>query len=236
MICKLHSYIETVANCTSAWILIILTLFRVVSIWKPHKAKLMCTSKKAIILVVAAFTTHVISFLYIPLKWYEWVVVKRRGISISMCEVSESLSHTQHNAMQWYIFIAASFVPFSCLLLGNIYIIVKVTCTKFKQQESTSTNSIEKQKERDHAMTATLILISLLFLVSTSPYLIIKLFEFRGASFLVGKSRIFLAKYKIWRSVALLFHYVNNVANIFCYWISGSLFRRELKALLLCRK
>ncbi len=235
-ICKLHTYIETVANCTSAWILIILTLFRAVSIWMPHKAKLMCTPGKAIFLAVLSFITHALSFLYIPLKWYEWKVVKHRGVLVTLCEVKENLSYTEFNTMQWYIFIAASFLPFSCLLLGNIYIIVKVTCTKFQRQESNINTSMDKQLQRDHAMMVTLILISLLFLITTSPYLIIKLFEFRGAKFLEGKSRLFLAKYKIWRSVAFLFHYVNNVANIFCYWISGTLFRKELKAMLLCKK
>ncbi len=232
--CKLQYYFETVMICTGAWILVIITLFRAVSIWKPHKAKLICTSRKAIALVVSSFIIHIICLLYIPLKFYSWMVVERRGVLVSTCRKNENLSYNEHNAMRWYIVIASSFLPFLCLILGNVYIIAKVTRAKFKRQQASTQISINRRPKRDHSMTVTLILISLLFLITTSPFMILKLFEFGGA-FLGKRDRIFISKYRIWRSAALLFNYVNNVANIFCYWISGTLFRKELKALL-CNK
>ncbi len=238
IMCKLHSYGETVLNCTSAWILIIITLFRAVSIWKPHKAKLICTPTRAIVLVVMALVMHVTCFLYIPLKWLEWVVrSKVRGISGTRCFANVNVSYGQYHAMQWYQYIAASFMPFLCLIVGNIYIIAKVTFRKIQRQELTpSISDTNRQTQRDHSMTVILILISLLFLITTSPFLITKLFELKTAGFLKGKSQIYLARYMIWRSTALMFNYVNNIANVFCYWASGELFRKELKAMLQCTK
>ena len=236
VICKLHYYIATVANCTSAWILVIITTFRAISIWKPHKAKIICTSKRAILLVIISFMIHVISFLHIPLKWHIWGMVRQRGVITLGCQKpDENLSDLEHDVMRWFMLIAASLFPFLGLIFGNTYIIIKVTLAKFKRQNSNTRNSIHRQNQRDHSMTLSLITITVLFLITTFPFLFLKLFEFRGITLLAGETAISLAKYKVWRSVALIFNYVNNVANIFCYWISGSLFRKELKALL-CNK
>ncbi len=235
--CKLQSYTETVVNCTSAWILIIITLFRAISIWKPHKAKLICTPKRAIILVILVLIMHFTSFLYIPLKWHNWVVRKLRGISVTRCVAYDNISYSEYHAMQWYQYIAASFVPFSCLVIGNIYIIVKVSLRKIKRHElGPNVSGNNNQAQRDHSLTVILILISLLFLITTSPFLITKLFELKKSGFLEGKSAIYLARYMLWRSTALMFNYVNNTANVFCYWASGRLFRKELKAMLQCSK
>ncbi|KAH3709262.1 hypothetical protein DPMN_068724 [Dreissena polymorpha] len=51
--CKIHTWLVYSSLDFSAWILIILTLERVICSWLPHRAKTVCTKKTAVSILIA---------------------------------------------------------------------------------------------------------------------------------------------------------------------------------------
>ena len=78
-------------------------------------------------------------------------------------------------------------------------------------------------------MTAMLISISVLFLVTQTPYIITNLIERRLNYDDITPEHV--AGFYLLETFTRLLKFVNNVANFFCYCISGKRFKSELVAM-----
>ena len=78
-----------------------------------------------------------------------------------------------------------------------------------------------------HSMTPMLISISILFLITQPPYRYIMYRIISDGDHSVD----FMAKWSLLHSFCRFLNFVNNVANFFCYCISGKKFKSELVAM-----
>jgi len=106
-------------------------------------------------------------------------------------------------------------------------------------QEHTAVNGISrtdrhmsqassKARKRIPSLTAMLLTINCVFLITTSPI----------QAFLIGEEYWFakrtmndIAKYKLWWSIVNMLQYLNNAIHFFLYCLTGPRFRDELKAM-----
>ena len=69
-LCKTYRYISAVFNYTTVYYLIIFTIFRVISVYLPHKNNVYCTRRRSIIAVTATFTIMcLINLDYLPIQY-----------------------------------------------------------------------------------------------------------------------------------------------------------------------
>ena len=55
-LCKSYRYIYAVLNYVAVYCLVVFTIFRVIIVYLPHKSKIYCSRKRALIALVATFT------------------------------------------------------------------------------------------------------------------------------------------------------------------------------------
>ena len=115
-------------------------------------------------------------------------------------------------------------IPFSALIVGNSMIICKIHKLNRKRQEMTQTAN--QSADDSQSMTAMLISISLLFLATQTPFLITN-YIYRRLDYSTLSSEYEYGYYLL-ETFTRLLKFVNNVANFFCYCISGKRFKSEL--------
>ena len=91
---------------------------------------------------------------------------------------------------------------------------------------TTFSNQGISSSDDGHGMTAMLISISILFLITQTPYLITNNMYFRIVD--GDYSADYLARFYLIETCCRILVYVNNIANFFCYCVAGKKFRSEL--------
>ena len=130
---------------------------------------------------------------------------------------------------QYFLLCIRSVIPFSILIIGNSMIIFKINKFNDKRKEMTTTTNHGNHgasAEDSQFLTPMLISISILFLITQTPYLISNNIMYRIN--VEDRSEDYMAKLYLVESFCRFLTFVNNVANFFCYCISGKKFKSEL--------
>ena len=126
---------------------------------------------------------------------------------------------------QWVLLVTMSIIPFIILISGNSKIIYKMI--KYKVQRVQM--SVETKSKEAESMTAMLINISLLFLVTQVPAIVVAMVKRRIRD--VPRSEEFLIRFYVVDGICKLLKWVNHAVNFVCYCIAGRRFREELVAM-----
>ncbi|WAQ94462.1 CCKAR-like protein, partial [Mya arenaria] len=118
-LCKLLPYVTFVLPCVSAWILVAVSMDRMLRVCAPLKMNVLSKPKHAI-LVVAAVTVTV-SAIFLPL--IPGCVLERFG-NISTCHLHKSIITAKALSDLSMAFLFAA--PFLIMLINNSIILVKV--------------------------------------------------------------------------------------------------------------
>ena len=122
----------------------------------------------------------------------------------------------------WIMLVFMSLVPFILLKIGNSMIIYKI----FIYKRARNRMSGENNSHDSQSMMAMLISISLLYVITQTPSMIIVIFKetFKNAS----DTLEYKYTYNIIQSLSRYLKWGNHAVNFFCYCISGKKFRNEL--------
>ena len=230
--CKIHIWLVYSSLDFSAWILIAVTLERVISTWCPHSAKTKCSRKYATILLVA------ILFLCLGLNSHLLFgmvdKVSEDGKSIKKCStVDENYSAFFNLTWPWIDLCVFCLIPFSVIVVGNACILFKVIQSRKKARPRVqpSVRSLHNNNQSHHnhsSMTAMLFTLNIVFLFTTSP---ISIYNVGYPIWLEGASQETKASLEFWWAVVNMLMYTNNSLNFLLYCLSGSRFRQEVKIL-----
>ena len=226
VICKTNRYLKSVLSYVANWLIIIFTIFRVIAVYWPHKANIYCTRKRA---YMAVFLTYVLSVLVNldSLIFIEHIPkYDRAGRFMFNHGWFEGSRHTYYRFYnQWILLVTMSIVPFIILISGNLMIIYKMIKYKIQRKHmSVETNSTDAE-----SMTAMLISISLLFLVTQVPAIVVGIVRKRTQD--VPRSEEFLVRFYLIDGICKLLKWVNHALNFVCYCIAGRRFREEMVAM-----
>ena len=226
VLCQLYNFLNTSSVCIANWLIIVFTVFRLISVYMPHKANIHCSKKRAYLAILCTVFMPCVYFSY-------WLyTVEYKEVNDEMygyygdCFVRKDHVVFFRDFQIWFVLLFLSVLPFIILIICNCLIIYKLRqANELRQSMNSSATS-----EESNSMTAMLLSISVLFLVTQTPHFVTTLIEtYMNYD---NYTMEYIVSYYIIEAVTKLLTYVNNVANFFCYCISGKQFRNELALIL----
>ena len=217
IICKLHHYLRSVCGYYANWLIIVFTVFRVIVVYLPHKANVYCTRRRAFIAVVVTLVVSCIVNLDSILH-----------VQYSQSNIGKKCSRDKYYKVytQWVMLLIMSIIPFVVLVAGNVLIIYKIVTYSIKRKRMSN----DVKSNDSQSMTAMLISISVLFLVTQVPAIVITIFKQNLD--LGNATKEYIHGFAVTETVFRLLKWSNHGMNFVCYCISGERFRQELFAML----
>ena len=232
--CKIHIWMVYSSLDSSAWIVMAVTLDRVIAAWFPHSVGTKCSSKHAsalitaILIFVLGLNAHLL---------YGMVQTSGEEMEQICAAIDDKYGFFFHSVWPWVDFSAYCFIPFLVIVIGNCLIIFKV----LKSQRRTTSRHIPSIQMSDNipahrtgrkqsSMTAMLMTLNTVFLFTTSPVSIYSI----GYPYWHTGSQKATALMELWWAIVNMLMYINNSLNFLLYCLSGSMFRKEAKRIF-CR-
>ena len=224
-LCKTVRYCIGVFNYIAVYYLVTFTVFRVITVYSPHKINVYCTRRRAFIAVTVTFIIMcLINLEYIHIQY---IHDEDSDASDIICWFVGSWADFHNYYTEYVSLVVRIIIPFSVLIVGNSIIIYKIIQSNAQRLEMTQT--VKQNTDDSQSMTAMLISISILFLVKQTPYIITNHIGFRLNY--DSLSPEYEHGFYLLQTFTRLLKFVNNVANFFCYCISGKRFKFELVAM-----
>jgi len=216
--CKIFNYFYYTVSTFTVWILVIVTIERLVAVTQPHQNQIMFTRKCVCILLMGALLG--ISLLNLP-YWY-WIKAKTTfyyGLKDGRVYI-DAYCNTTPIYMFWIDSSVRVVIPFIIMLISNITIIVTIY-NAHKNRHFMAPSSIKSRKQLKY-VTVLLLSVTFLHLVLTIPALISLLVHL-----IYGQENI-----NLWYTVVWCFVYVDQSINFLVYSISWSKVRRTFLSMI----
>ncbi|KAK2150062.1 hypothetical protein LSH36_425g00023 [Paralvinella palmiformis] len=228
--CKVHVFLTYFLPQLSAWSLVLLTFERFVSVKWPMKAKQilnrsrMITAWTIMILTLTIINSHFFitqSLEQIDIKDYE-----DNTETLVLCSSVKAI-YFVNVIWPWLDLVMLSIIPTMSILTFNITLSLEII------QAHRRRVSQMRVKETDESLsiTAMLIGISVLFLVTTIPVSVYFIWIQYNSDDTYKQLFTTLTAY----SITNIIYYLNSSVNFLVYCISGSKFRNALVAIFRCR-
>ena len=227
--CKSYGYVRAIVDYVGGYLVVVFTIFRVICVYLPHKNSVYCTRRRAYIAVMATVCVIGVIHLDCVINVQYYPLYDENVFLYMNCWYVGTGLKIFVDYYQYFLLCIRSVIPFSILIIGNSMIIFKINKFKAKRKAKTTSHGNRSSSEDSESMTLMLISISILFLITQTPYLITNNIMYRIN--VDNHSEDYMAKYYLFETFCRFLTFVNNVANFFCYCISGKKFKSELVAM-----
>ena len=232
--CKIHIFLVYFSLQYSSWLLVAVTCERFVGVWLPHRVKQGCTQFSAVVVIsvlgVCLITLNAHWFYGVGRSTYaEGNVTLQTNCDSIFDHYDTFLVYT----WPWIDLCVFSLVPLTILVVGNLAILIRVFISKYKTRVQIAPANPQSKNPRDdktRQLTIMLSTLNLVFFVCTTPVSIYLIIEPYLMTHMTSDEDI--AVLYLWWAVVNCFMYLNNSINFILYFLSGSRFRDEVKALL----
>ncbi len=228
-LCEWHDVFHGTPQVAGSLVLVVITLFRILSISSPHKAQVWCTVRNARIAICLCVFFGIIATVPGPFITWSFETLEYNYYGYIFYYTWCVYLGKYKTFMFWWTILFCVYMPFACIFLGNIFIIKHLYASK-KLRRGLVQNQTSETSNKERSMSVILIAISFVFLISMMPYFL--MLQVGETVINIGKkSKEYQAVFYLSQHVLYFLTYVNNVANIVCYALVGSTFKSELKAL-----
>ena len=224
--CKSYGYVRAIVDYVGGYLVVVFTIFRVISVYLPHKNSVYCTRRRAYIAVMATICIISIIHLDYVINVQYYPMYEENVFLFMNCWYVGTGLKIFVDYYQYFLLCIRSVIPFTILIVSNSMIIFKINKFKAKRKAMTTSHGNYGSAEDSDSMTPMLISISILFLITQTPYLITNNIIYRMN--VDDHSEDYMAKIYLFDTFCRFLTFVNNVANFFCYCISGKKFKSEL--------
>ncbi len=230
--CKIHFFFTYFLKQLSPWTLVLMTLERLTSVISPLKAREICSRRRMItawfVIVAGLFALN--SYAFKILGEVVRPVVKGGVVVLEKaCFYSRENFYFARFILPWLDMVFGSIAPAIVIFASNIVIVYKVVRASRNRSEQMSAKGGD---DTTQSLTAMLISISIVFLVTTIPATI----YIAGLPLWPYTTRREKYRRNVAYTAVILTYYFNNCLNFFLYCLTGSEFRRALVAVLCCRE
>ncbi|XP_025104655.1 probable G-protein coupled receptor 139 [Pomacea canaliculata] len=225
-ICKLIPFFTYSCGTGSTWLIVAMTMQRLMSVVWPHHKSFSCTERK-VGLVIAMIATIQIGFNVSKIISYELI----NGV----CDiVNEELWYYDQVIYPWIDVVITTLIPFAVLVIGNSVLLWTVIQSVKVARVMTSGrgDQVNTRRKKASTLTVTLITVSMVFLLLTMPmntYFLIVNDISNEETIIQWASRSFAF------AILDLAWFSHSAINFYIYCLTGSKFRNELKSLF-CRR
>ena len=218
--CKFSTYLRFLLADLPVWVLVLVSIERVIGVTVPHRARLLITKKR---------TIGALIFLYIFLMCYNIPMYISPGsevstvgnVTIYKCKTTQEYRNLAYHVIPWMDLVIYALLPLLLMLVSSIIIITIVVRRKKMLGAARSKSS------DTNALTITLLTVCFVFMLLTLPHALYSLLiDPLWPSY---RTKI---DFYAWRFLAGFLRYVNNAINFFLYCLSGQPFRKEFLKLL----
>ncbi|XP_052809427.1 delta-type opioid receptor-like isoform X2 [Mya arenaria] len=219
LLCKLFSFVTPALACLSAWILVALSIERMLRVCAPLKMNVLSKPKHAIFAVAAVTVT--VSAIFLPL--ISGSSLEKFG-NMSIClYIDESIFTPEAFTALDMTFLFAA--PFLIMLINNSIILVKVAgCVERycgKSRESNTVRNSPRHQRMLKTITRRVILLCVTYMTCNAPLMILNA---------IGSSTNYDQLSPLFHNLNFMFHillYLNNSINFLLYCLIGSSFRND---------
>ena len=225
--CKIHTWLVYSSLDFSAWLLIAVTLERIIAVWFPYVLKTKCNRQNGSILIIGiliavlGLNSHLL---------YGMVFIRTDGKTETCGYIDANYKRFMDTAWSWIDLCAFCLIPFSFIVIGNCLILLKVAKSHRKSRTKQIPGKYKtSQKSKDNqqsSMTAILVTLNTVFLLTTLP---VSVYNIGHAHWSTTDDPKVLARLDLWWAVVNMLMYTNNAVNFLLYSLSGSQFRQEAK-------
>lgn len=211
--CRLLRWLGYSVGMLSAWLLASLTVHRAVSGAMPHRVRVRCSRKHALV------TVGVLAGVAFAVNVYTLFTLAVRGEE--GCSFSAHFQKNVQPTLGWLEMLLYSLLPALVIVCSNCLLLHRLTRSGRRVSWQTKTHLADRRILS--RVTLTLIVVSVAFLVLTLPL---------GVLQVPGQSDPELFKndaFRFWYSLTGMLWYTNSAVNFYLYLLTGSKFRRELR-------
>ena len=228
VVCKSLTFLLNVGVASSAWILVAMTIQRAVSVAWPHRVSVLCTRRRSwwTILTIVVFF-----FLAYSHMLYGVGIVPSAGYACIM--TSQSYALFMLNVWVNIDMFLFSLLPFACLFLSNSVLILKLRrSVKDAGDQLTTTDTQQASREKNaNSVTLTAIVVSVVFIVLTSPQAIYNTFSFKNTNTETGDVDDLALRFFLQKTFNMI-GYFNYSVNFYLYCLTGEKFRKEFRKIM----
>ena len=235
-VCKFHIWATYWVTYCASWLLVAVTVERCVSVWFPHKVKLIFTKRRTYIIIATVIVVMVLlSAHYVFGRGFN-IGSENNMTVVYLCDnISKMYGEFEMKVWPWIDYTIYSVIPSTILILCNISIIHKVMSSSRNALRSGNDNtaqnrSVSSRKSQASSLTAMLLLTSTTYVICTTPFCIFAIY-----SNAFGSELDYAVDDLIWALVNML-QFTNNCINFILYCVSGKRFRDELRGLCFRKK
>ena len=234
--CKIQIFLTYFGAQFSSWLLVAVTIERAVSVIFPHKVKLACTTMKAGVTVLTIFVCIFGLNAHFFYGYGQTYVPMASGSRYRCVPIYDNYKNFRDDILPWIDFSVTFLVPFVLLSTSNILIIFKLKRNTQRRKKM----SISRNEKEGRSVTIMLIVLCVVFFICLTPvsiYLILQPYIKENARKLPFEAMIRQLEYQLfWHALTNCFSYINACTNFIFYFLSGSRFRAEVRALFTCKK
>ena len=219
--CAAWIYVNHSSSYVSSWVLVAMTYERLTVILIPHRAKVICTRRRAMMYVTA------VTFGSLAAASVVWFTFGAKTSVVKPCYIQSMYGTAAELAVATVDICLYSIIPSVLLMVGNGVMGVSL----YRQQKFRQCEVAGDTKGTDtRRLMALLLCLTLTFLVCTFPvhvaFLYVHIMRFRGTDRSIPHNWIFYLR---------VLDASNHAVNFLLYCVSGPMFRQELSELCGCR-
>ena len=235
--CKCHWFIVYLMTQFSSWMLICVTVERVISTWMPHRRNVACTVKSAVVSIFVIACTLVLLNSHYFYGYGSLTTINGTETTVTKCSpLTEDYDWFIQYEWVWIDLCVFYLFPIFILLIGNCAIIYKVLSSQRKSRRTVVpaiTKQVDtRQGKQISRLTLTLMVLSAVFFICITPIVVYPIGE---PYWKRDASNEHLAFLFWWETFANLMMYINHSINCILYYLSGTKFRRAVQNLI-CRR
>ncbi len=220
--CKFFVSLLVISCYYGCWLLVLISIDRFTGVYFPHKYKIYCSQKRAVISMVLLAVVTVLS-----VGLFKLIVMDITNHETDTCGVSPKYAWFFESIYQWLDLTLLNILPTAVMVTLNVAMIIKISRSASKRQDFYG-NTKETTKPKMNSSTAILLSVALVYFLCTIPsstaFLVIRAFEDSGSPRADAQVLLYV------RFCDILY-LVNHSANFLLYCLHGSGFKKELKSL-----
>ncbi|XP_052775751.1 probable G-protein coupled receptor 139 [Mya arenaria] len=225
--CRAQLYTTYCSIHLSSWLLVAVTWERSLSVLFPHRVKVLCTSRKAVAIILVLVVIICGIDIMVP------VMVKLDGLAERRCSpYTKELFDLRNNVYEWIDFTLAFAAPFPILVIGNVIIVWQLHQSRARRLKMSS-------RIRDtRPISMLMVALCMVYFLSVTPAAVMQvLYPIYEAKIVEQlKTDPYTAWYNFQyllfvHTVTTLLSHMNAAVNFLLYVFSGSKFRQELMLL-----
>lgn len=223
--CKSAEYVSFISGGYSVWLVVLLTVERMMLVRYPIFSRSKFTRRNALVTALTCFAVIAILFSYMPLRREITVVTEDSG-NTTVQHIDCRKFDTQFQLVFTLLFFFLA--PIALLLIANGLTITSV-CLQRKKFCKVNTVGHVQQPNTDKStkLTKMILFINAFFFFTTLPYLLAQVVESKMQPSDDTEQRVIRI---LTGSVLRFVTYCNFTFNFILYCVSGSIFHEEFQA------